>query len=76
VNGIETAEHARETLAGITDSLESLADDFDALVNQADRHGMAVVATRLRHMERELRMVLQQGGALVGAVASAERGAP
>jgi hypothetical protein len=70
----ETGESARENLAAITSTLEDLAGDFDALVRHADRHGLAVVATRLRHMEREMRLVLQQGDALIGAVMSAEKG--
>ena len=69
----ETGESARENLAEIRSTLEDLAADFAALVRHADRLGQAVVATRLTHMEREIRLILQQGDALIGAVLSADK---
>lgn len=69
----ETAESARENLAGIKSTLEDLASDFGTLVRHADRLGLAIVAHRLTHMERELMLVVQQGDALIGAVLHADK---
>lgn len=68
----ETAEGARENLAAIRSTLEDLASDFTQLARHADRLGQPQPAIRLRHMERELVLVVQQADALIGAVLSAE----
>jgi hypothetical protein len=56
----------------MTPEMGSLAAQFGTLAKRADTHGLAKPSEMLRHMEREIRLILQQADAVIGAVQAAE----
>jgi hypothetical protein len=63
---------ARDSLASMTPGMGSLAAQFGTLAKRADTHGLTKPSEMLRHMEREIRLILQQADAVIGAVQAAE----
>jgi hypothetical protein len=63
---------ARDNLVSMTPEMGSLADQFGTLAKRADLHGLTKPSEMLRHMEREIRLILHQADAVIGAVQAAE----